>query len=411
MTLHVIGAGMAGLAAAVLAAGRGVPVVMYESSVRAGGRCRSFFDPTLGCVIDNGTHLILGANKGVFAYLKSIGASGSLTPAPAAFPFIDLPSGARWTVRPGSLASLNGTGARWQDLGGLFRLWRAAPEATVATCFNNASTLYDRFWHPLTLAALNTPPEAAAARLLWRVTTEALLRGPAAGRPFLAPNGLEAALVTPAMTYLAGHGAEIRFSALLRGFNYDGEGRVAALRFAGSTVTVPMGDKVVLAVPPWSAATILPGLTTPKDVRSIVGAHYRLTPPPDLPGGMLGVTGGTAQWLFTRGDILSITVSAADELGALPAPRIAAQLWADAACALGRSREPLPPYRVIKERRATIAHTPFELARRPHAGDAKAPNLWLAGDWTATGLPCTIDGAIRSGTTAAELALATPARF
>jgi uncharacterized protein with NAD-binding domain and iron-sulfur cluster len=98
--------------------------------------------------------------------------------------------------------------------------------------------------------------------------------------------------------------------------------------------------------------------------------------------------------------VLSATVSAADALAAEPAPAVAARVWQDAASALGMSGKPLPPFRVVKERRATFLQTPEALALRP-GPRTRWSNLVLAGDWTDTGLPATIEGAILSGNRAA----------
>jgi phytoene dehydrogenase-like protein len=99
--IHVIGAGLAGLSAAVTATGAGRAVTLYEATAAGGGRCRSYFDTGLGMRLDNGNHLLLSGNKGVFAYLDAIGArdrvSGPRTPI---FPFMDLKTGREWTLRP-----------------------------------------------------------------------------------------------------------------------------------------------------------------------------------------------------------------------------------------------------------------------------------------------------------------------
>ena len=117
---------------------------------------------------------------------------------------------------------------------------------------------------------------------------------------------------------------------------------------------------------------------------------------------LLGLIGGTAEWLFVRQGIASLTVSAADALADLANDTIAERFWADTARALGLPEHPQPPARIIKERRATFAQTPDQETRRPTAATGWS-NLFLAGDWTATGLPATIEGAIRSGDRAAAL--------
>src|SRR6266404_5492128 len=99
--VHIVGAGLAGLAAAVRLAGAGRKVVLHEASGHAGGRCRSYFDTELGCRIDNGNHLLLSGNHAALDYLERVGALGTLEgPSKAIFPFIDAATGQRWTVEP-----------------------------------------------------------------------------------------------------------------------------------------------------------------------------------------------------------------------------------------------------------------------------------------------------------------------
>ena len=102
--VHIVGAGLSGLSAAVRLTEAGRRVLLYESAPQAGGRCRSFFDATLDRVVDNGSHLALSGNRALLGYLERVGASGALTELrPAAFPFLDLHSGERWCLRPGGL--------------------------------------------------------------------------------------------------------------------------------------------------------------------------------------------------------------------------------------------------------------------------------------------------------------------
>ncbi len=165
----------------------------------------------------------------------------------------------------------------------------------------------------------------------------------------------------------------------------------------------------MLALPPAVTGGLVPGLEVPEDSRPIVNAHIRLPSAQALPDGLpfLGLVGGTADWLFLRGDVASLTVSAAETLAEEPAEAIASKMWADTAGALGLDPALAPPVRVIKERRATFAQTPAALARRAPAGTAWR-NLLLAGDWTDTGYPATIESAVRSGRRAAEAAMGRP---
>ena len=414
--VHIVGAGLSGLSCAVELAGRGHAITLYEAAGQAGGRCRSYFDARIGCDIDNGNHLLLSANRAALRYLERIGARGSLVGPPrAAFPFFDLESGERWVVRPGAGAVpwwLLSAARRiprtrvGSYLAGL-RLAFAGQEARVADCLDPRDPLWTRFWEPLTVAALNTAPEEASARLLWRVLRESFGRGEAACRPLVARQGLAASLVDPALALLREAGAEIRFNRRLRAIGFAGE-RAESLDMGEERIALKPDDWLVAALPPSVAADLLPGLEAPQEARPIVNAHIRLPAPPRPAPGMaaelpiLGLIGGTAQWLFLRGEIVSLTVSAAGPLVDEPNEAIAATLWAETARALALAPEPVPPVRVIKERRATFAQTPAALRRRPPARTAWR-NLVLAGDWTDTGYPATIEGAVRSGRAAAAL--------
>lgn len=405
---------MAGLAAAVELAAGGRPVTVYDQAGHAGGRCRSFFDESLGRTIDNGNHLVLSGNTSIAAYLRRIGAEGRLCgPARAVFPFVDLASGERWTVRIGAgripwwilTPSRRIPGTRLGEYAAALRLARADAARTVAECVDKEGMLYRRFWEPLTVAVLNTAADEAAAQLLWPVLRETFGRGEAACRPRIATRGLADSFVDPALDFLRRNAGEIRLHTRLRSLDI-GAGRVRALRFAGggSEVIVGAGETVVLAVPATAAAALLPGLRAPQASRAIVNAHFRTdrqVPAPDL----LGLVGATAQWIFRRDDIVSVTVSAADGLAEASNAEIAAKLWSEVRRALQLGDEELPPWRIVKEKRATFAQTPAEVARRPGPRTGIG-NLLLAGDWTDTGLPATIEGSVRSGHTAAACVFA-----
>ncbi len=411
-TVHVIGAGIAGLACAVRLAQQGRHVRLYEAAGQAGGRCRSYYDSRLERRIDNGNHILLTANKEALSYVEEIGAAESLVgPAHAAFPFVDLQTGDRWTLRPGRgpvpwwlldpRRRVPGTGLGAYVAG--LRLARAGASDTVADCLDSNDLLWARFWEPLTVAALNTAPEEASARLLWLVVRESFLRGEAACRPLIAREGLAASFVDPACAILRQAGAEISFNARLRALSTEAD-RVCAMDFGGEPIALAPADRVVLALPPTVAAELLPGLEVPDESRPIVNVHIRLDAPPRLPEDLpfLGLVGSWADWLFLRRDVVSLTVSAAEALAEESSETIGERLWRDTALALDLPLEPTPPMRVIKERRATFAQTPAALARRPPVA-TQWQNLLLAGDWTDTGIPATIESAVRSGRAAAQL--------
>ncbi len=408
---HVIGAGLAGLSTAVYLVRAGRAVTLYEASGQAGGRCRSYFDARLDCAIDNGNHLLLTGNRSTMRYLADIGAEGELVgPASASFPFLDLRTGQRWQVRPnaGRLpwwildARRRVPDTRvWDYLSGI-RFAVAGGDRTVTDCVGDSGALFEKFWEPLAVAALNSPVRAGAARLLWPVLRETFARGEAACRPRIARTGLSGTFVDPALEYLRRHRADVRFGTRLREITYTD--RIAShLDFGGETTALEDGDSVVLALPPAVATTLVPDLTVPEESHAIVNAHFRLSEPGGLPDTMpfLGLIGGTAQWLFVRGEVAAITISAADDMVDEEADSVARKTWRDVAGALGHDSAPLPPYRVVKEKRATFAQTPAQVKLRPGTRSGFA-NVYLAGDWIDTGLPATIESAVRSGHMAAR---------
>lgn len=410
--VHVVGAGLSGLACATALAGSGRRVVLHEATDHAGGRCRSWHDPHLDRIIDNGNHLILGANRDCFTYLDRIGGRhGLLSWEPVAIPFLDLATGRSWHLRPGAgplpfwLAdpSRRVPDTSFGDYLPVLKLAFAGRNRTVAELLPPFHPLTARLWKPLAVSILNTPYEHGSARLLWSVFRRTLLRGAVACRPWIAgPGGLSAALVDPALSFLAAHGADICFSRRLKAVEQAPDGTAIALIFAGRHLVLQPGEQVVLALPAESAGTLLPDLPVPDRFHAILNAHFRLDRPAVLPGALpvLGLVGGVAEWLFVRGDTISVTVSAADAL--LDRTDLPSLLWQDLARVLGLDAARIPPHRIIKEKRASFAATPAQETRRP--GPRVARNLFLAGDWTDTGLPATIEGAIASGHRAAALA-------
>ena len=407
-TVHIIGAGLAGLATAVRLCAQGVRAIVYEATNQAGGRCRSYHDPVLGITIDNGNHLLLSGNRAALGYLDTIGASDRLFgPATASFPFIDLASKERWTLRandgriPWWIFDRNRRvpGTRVRDYLSMLRLLRVAPGATIGDVIDCTGPLYDRLIGPLLLAALNTEPPPSSAKLAAAVIRETLAAGGRSYRPLFARDGLSAAFVEPALRFIEANGGAVIFGQRLRALTFEAN-RVAALDFGDESVALGPGDAVVLAVPPVVAASLIPDLTAPTEFRAIVNAHFRIVPPAGLPP-MTGIINGTAEWLFAFPDRLSVTISSADRLLDTLRVQLAAQIWLEVAAVAGIAA-PLPPWQIVRERRATFAALPGEDAKRP-GPRTRWSNLLLAGDWTATGLPATIEGSIRSGNRAADL--------
>ena len=410
-TVHIIGAGISGLSAAVRLANGNFKVHVHEATQQAGGRCRSYYDAATNLTIDNGNHLLLSGNRHALAYARSIGTEAGLVgPKRAQFPFVDLGTGQRWQLDLGEgrlpLWVFDGA-RRVPDTGlldylALMPLIWAAPSKLVGDAIRCEGTLYQRLVQPLLLAALNVDPPEGSAGLAGAVVRETLLAGGQACRPLIARDGLSAVLIEPAIKLLQEKGASIQFGHELREFAMSADG-VGQLKFGDDTVALEPGNAVVMAVPPRAASSLLPELQTPSKFRAIVNAHFRFDPPKDMPP-ILGVVGGLVEWLFAFPQRLSVTISNADRLVDMPREELAQAIWRDI-CKAGGVRGELPPWQIVRERRATFEATPEQNALRPGAS-TNWKNLFLAGDWTNTGLPATIEGSVRSGDRAADLVLA-----
>ncbi|MEO5586950.1 MAG: hydroxysqualene dehydroxylase HpnE [Novosphingobium sp.] len=411
----IAGAGLAGLAAAVALREAGVAVALSDSAAQAGGRCRSYHDPALGMTIDNGNHLVLAGNQAVADFRRAVGATAPLAgPDHADFAFADVTTGERWTVgiNDGRLpwwvlsTSRRVPGTHAREYLALGRLLRAG-SVPIGQVVEPSGPLWDRFIDPVMLAVLNTPVAASSAALAARVLGETMGKGGLATRPRIAQPTLGAAFIEPALGWLGERGTTLATGRRLKALEFAGE-RVSTLVWNDGPQAITADEAVILAVPAWVALDLVPGLTAPTAHHAILNGHFAVAPPPGTPA-MLGVIGGTAEWIFAHDNRLSVTVSHADRLADNDREALARTLWADICRALDIAT-PLPAWQIVKEKRATFAATPEQDALRP---GTRTPwgNLFLAGDWVQNGLPATIEGALRTGDGAARLALGRSLRY
>src|SRR5215470_5961309 len=251
-TVHIIGAGISGLSAAVRLANANCKVHVHEATQQAGGRCRSYFDGATNLVIDNGNHLLLSGNRHALAYARSIGTEAGLVgPARAQFPFVDLKTGQRWQLDLGD-SRLPGwvfdESRRVPDTGltdylKLAPLIWASEETLVGKAIPCEGVLYQRLVQPLLLAALNVDPPEGSAGLAGAIVRETLLAGGQACRPLIARDGLSAVLVEPAIKLLQDKGASIQFGHELRELVITG-GRISELKFVGDAIALGPDDAV-----------------------------------------------------------------------------------------------------------------------------------------------------------------------
>jgi hypothetical protein len=393
--VHVVGAGIAGLSAALAATRTGGAVTLYEAAPQPGGRCRTL-RPEDGFAHDNGTHVLFTANQNALGLLEAVGARARwIEPEPDGLLIYDADLGRleRVGLSPWSWfdPARRPRGLTARDALGLCRLSLPLPDRPVGAVIGSGALMWSLV-EPLTVAVLNTPVNVASSKRLG-VALRQLAR-PGAGRLLVAKTGLGPDLVEPAWAALHARGAVALTGCRLRALRRD-ESRVTVLDFVGRSVALGPDDQVVLAIPPHELARLLPGLPVPSAFEAILNVHFRC-PGPDRPR-FVGLVGSLAQWALVRPDHVSVTVSAAGHASGISAEALPARIWREVAAALRALGLPVPESppetRVIRERRATIRQAAGAVPQPPARPLA---NLALAGDWIGP-LPATIESAVMSG--------------
>jgi squalene-associated FAD-dependent desaturase len=434
MRVAVVGGGWAGCAAAVELADAGAQVTLFEAARTLGGRARRV--ELDGRVLDNGQHILLGAYRDTLRLLRRVGVAPDRA-------FLRLPLQMRYPsatdgmdfVAPRLPAPLHvlvalvratglrradklalarfSTSARWMD-------WQLNVDCTVADLlerFDQTERLTRLMWRPLCLAALNTPPEQASAKVFLAVLRDSLGARRAASDMLLPRLELSALFPTAAAAWVEQRGGAIRTGEqVTRLTSLDGSWQVQA---AGRTTGF---DAVVLATAPWQAAGLLAGHADALAARldafgyePIVTCYLQYAPDLrlDLPLCALAddpATGNWGQFVFDRGQLdagqaglLAVVVSGARKAVALGREPLASAVAAQLAAAFGRPELQHPLWsQVIAEKRATFACVPN--LDRPSCATGLA-GLALAGDYTASDYPATLESAVRSGAQAAAAIL------
>ena len=432
MNTAVIGGGWAGLAAAVTLASRNVPVTLYESSRQLGGRARCV--PWNGLSVDNGQHLMIGAYTRLLALLRTLNIDEQKAflrqrvslhmHAPGQDTFVlsgnPLPAPLNLVY---SLLTLRG--ASWRDkrraLGLCLYLarqrFRLAQDVSVHALLirhRQTPTLIRRLWEPLCLATLNTPLSEASAQAFLIVLRDAFSRRNHYSDLLIPRQGLSEILPLPAMEYIEQRQGHIRLRQRVRRLEISGK---QAKRLWCDEEDMAH-DQFILALPPYATARLLrdhtplaPLCASLSDLpyQPITTIWFRYPNPVDLPQPMIGMTQGVSQWLFDRRvcgqpNVLSVVISARGPHSDWPTDKLVQQVMSEIAIVSPALAEPEDHY-VITEKRATFSCDIASQDWRPDNVTA-IENLWLAGDYTRTGYPATLEGAIISGVRAAEFALA-----
>lgn len=417
----VIGGGWAGLAAAVELGAAGIPVTLFEAGRELGGRARRV--EIQGHALDNGQHLLIGAYRETLRLMTIVGApSGrALQRRPLALEMpgagfaLRLPAlPAPWHLAWG-LLSAHGVQPAEKLSAARFAFWLKRrrfqvddePVAALLDRHGQQGALRRHLWDALCLAALNTPPERASARIYANVLRDSLGASRADTDLLIPVADLGTAFPDAAERFIAHRGGRLHRAT-----------RVGAIENRDRDFIVNGGryDHVLLATAPQHAAPLLAALPAARAVAETIAAYdyepigtvYSGYPPEvTLPAPMLGLENNDSsigQWVFDRGllpanrGVLAFVLSAHAPWDALDNDMLALTLHRELAAALKR---PLPPPRwtqVIRERRATFSCRPH--LPRPSA-ETPIPGLWLAGDYVCADYPATIEGAVRSGVEAA----------
>jgi len=438
----VIGGGFAGLSAAAALSDAGARVLVLEARPTLGGRASVFTDPATGEAVDNGQHLMLGCYHETFAFLARVGA-GHLVRIQSSLevPFVDeagLLSTLVCPPLPSPYHLLAGI-LEWEALGLRDRLSAfslAAPlrraqrflrsgkgwfpalagETVENWLIRNGQSrrLRDMLWAPLALAALNQPANEAAAPVFLRVLAQMLGPDPTDSAVAVPLRPLTAVFADPACGFIAARGGEVRVSSPAR-VRVEGE-RVACVEVRGERIETAL---TILAVPWFALADTLTGEV--RALEDVLSAARAAAASPIvtvnlwfdrgvLPAPFVGLPGRTFQWVFDKRQVfgdsashLSCVSSGAAAVVAQPNETLVGRALDELATALPAVHSAvLLRSLVVRERRATFSLAPGQ----PPRPGARTPvsGLLLAGDWTDTGLPATIEGAVVSGHRAARLA-------
>jgi len=445
MKVVVVGGGFAGLAAAIALQERRHQVVLLERRGVFGGRATSFRDVVTGEDVDNGTHLMLGAYSATLDLIRRAGANDLLLQQDnLRIDWVDEkgttslecpPLAAPLHLLVGLLGLRVPLRVKLQAfrLGLAVRFGKVPVGLTLAEYFRRTGqgeAARRLLWDPLALAIVNATPEQAAAVLFHRVYQEAFLRDRRASRLVFLRRGWSA-LFQRFTSYFEARGGIVQPAALAEAVELE-DGRVRGVRYAqrprereaigagrGPEIRFESGDAVVSAVPAHALAELLPEEWRPRKPfadlhrlgRSPIVSVEMWLDRPVVDGLMLGLRDCEVEWVFDKGRLygregapqhLAFIVSAANR----SAPRKNSELEAVAAAALRRyfpsmAGATIERTLVLREPAATFVATPESEALRPRP-ETGIRGLVLAGDWTATGLPATIEGAVRSGLAAAE---------
>lgn len=431
----IIGGGFAGLAAGVALSHRGIKVLLVERRGFLGGRAYSFRDPVTGDVVDNGQHLFMGCYKRTIAFLEKIGSLDRLSfQSKPRVDFLDRENGFTSFECPHLPAPIHAAAGLFAmkgiSLGDKLRAFkvglaiqkngRSKPSALSVSEWldrlNQSQRIKERFWYPMAIATLNEDPEIASAAMMKAVLKQAFGANAKSTSIGIARVGLSDLYTEGARDFIEARAGKLRTHAWVRNLVIEGNRVVAIEMKDGERIEA---DYFISAVPHSALLQIIPADQRSDQFRAL-GA-LRSSPivsinlwfdRPVIDREFVGLIGTESQWIFNKDLIvkpnrkanqIAVIISAAHRFIERTKQQLVEMALAELNELLPESRSAkLLHSRIVKEREATLSHTVDSDQIRP-GPRTSISNLILAGDWTATGFPATIESAVISGEIAAQI--------
>lgn len=341
-TYHIIGGGVAGLTCAknIKSKNQHSKVIIYEAAKHFGGRCYSFYDKYLEREIDNATHCIVGANSNIAHLIQN---------------------------------------KKWHKKIGFYDIEK-----------QDLSTKISRFKNHILLSIFNTKTEEICKKLIRNVVWKLFPFLSFNTKLYYSQNSLSQDLIEP----LTKFADEIHLNHILKSFE-NNQGRITKLIFNKKEIIIKDNDIVISAMDAYNYGKIFGG--NKFEYNEIINIFYRTSQAITLPQkqSFLGVIKGQIDWIFVNKDILSVTISAANNIK-IKDDELARQAWIEVRGISGRKAAFVPPYRVIRNKKATIKHDEKNQALRPQNNKTAYSNLFVVGDWTYNQLPCCLEAAVLS---------------
>jgi len=417
----VIGGGFAGLSAAAYLAKNNFKVTLLEASPKLGGRAYSFVYKETDTIIDNGQHILMGCYQETLNFLKLIGASNNfffqkrlevnfIKEGFKILPLKNIPLFYPFNLIFGLL---NYRAINFKDRSHLLKVFLKLPFYSSEEFSNlnikkwletegQSQETQDAFWKILAVGALNTSIEKASAKIFVDILKQIFLSGSKASTIVLPKFGLSESYVKNAQDYIRQNGGEVHLSESAAKFilKYS---RIVEIQTDKKSYSD--FDIVVSAVPSLALAKILNDevkIELPDfEYSTILNIHIWLKKN-IIPDGFFGLINSPLHWIFNKRTYLNIVISDANNYANMSDEEIIEIVKSEMKKFFLLEPELISNYKIIKEKRATFIPSKEILGKRP-SQKAKIANLFLSGDWVDTGLPSTIESAVKSGRVAADL--------